>query len=281
MKKRSVPIKRRKRMIFICILSIVVCIIVYLKIPYSPVKKEYWNSIEKFVQEYKMPKNKIVEDDLKVLPEALQKYFINNGYVGIESASAVIFDFKDVDFAMGINKPKVKIDYIAYDFVKEPTRAALIDSKMYGIPFEGIDICKDGKGSMKGVVAKHIPLFNNSFDIIDSAYLSECLMHPSLALQHNITYKQIDDYSVEATIRKNGAETTGVFYFNKAYEMTSFVVEKRLCAETNTYEKWSAIAADYKVINGINVPTKLQAVWNYTSGDLIYFSGKDMKISYK
>ena len=54
---------------------------------------------------------------------------------------------------MGINKPNIKIDYTAYDFVKEPTRIALIDSKIYGITFQGIDTCKDGKGSMKGIIA--------------------------------------------------------------------------------------------------------------------------------
>ena len=260
---------------------IVVFIGVYLMMPYSPVKKEYWNTIDKLKEEYKLPKSKITEEDLKELPEVLQKYFVKNGYVGVESASYVIFDFKDVDFSMGVNKPNVKIDYIAYDFVKEPTRLALIDSKMYGIPFQGIDTSKDGSGSMKGVIGKHITLFNESFDIIDSAYLSEALMHPSLALQESITYKPIDDYSVEATIRKNGVETTGVFHFNESYEMTRFVVKKRLCSNTNTYEKWSAIATDYKVINGINMPTKFQAVWNFSSGDLIYFNGSNMKISYE
>jgi len=269
------------KMILAGMLWIIVGIVTYLSIPYSPVKTEYWSSIKKFNEDFRLPKYKIEQADLKVLPEVLQKYFIKNGYVGIDSASVVIFDFKDVDFSVGVNKPNVKIDYMVYDYVKEPTRVALIDSKMYGIPFQGIDICKDGKGSMKGVVAKHIVLFNNSFDIIDAAYLSECLMHPSLALQDNITYKQIDDYSVEATIRKNDAETIGTFYFNKNYEMISCIVEKRLCAETNTYEKWSALTSDYKVINGINRPTKLQAVWNYNGGDLIYFNSTDMKISYQ
>jgi len=263
----------------ICIL--IIFVIIYLMIPYSPIKKEYNNIVKELAENNKLSKDIITEDDLKVLPEVLQKYFIKNGYVGIESASIIKFDFKDVEFSMGVNKPNVKIDYTVYDFVKEPTRVALIDSKMFGIPFQGIDICKDGNASMKGVLAKHITLFNTSFNIIDSAYLSECIMHPSLALQDNITYKQIDDYSVEATIRKNGIETIGTFYFNEDYEMTSFVDEKRFSTETNTYEKWSAIASDYKVINGINLPTKLQAVWNYSKADLIYFNGNNMKISYQ
>lgn len=173
-------------MILIGGLLVVICIVGYLIIPYSPVKKEYWSTVEKFTQDYELAKHRITEDDLKVLPEALQKYFIKNGYAGIESASTIIFDFKDVDFSLGVDKPNIKIDYTVYDFVKEPTRVALIDSKMYGIPFQGIDICKDGKGSMKGVIAKHIQLFNNSYDFMDAAYLSECIMHPSLALQNNI-----------------------------------------------------------------------------------------------
>ena len=268
-------------MILVGVFLVFAVILIYLKVPYSPLKKEYWNRINNLSQEYALPKSKISEEDLKVLPEALQKYFMRNGYVGIESTSAVVFDFKDVDFSMGVNKPKVKMDYTVHSFVKEPTRVALIDSKMYGIPFQGIDICKDAKGRMKGVVAKHVTLFNNSFDVIDSAYLSECLMHPSLALQENITYKQIDEYRVEAVIRKNGVETAGMFYFNKNYEMLSFVDEKRLCAETNTYERWSAIPSEYKTINGINRPTRFQAVWHYREGDLIYFDGKDMKVSYQ
>ncbi len=273
--------KKGRKIVIGVIFILLVVIIVYLMIPYSPVKKEYSSIVGELSESNKMPKSIITEDDLKVLPEVIQKYFIKNGYVGIESASIIKFDFKDVEFSMGVNKPNVKIDYAVYDFVKEPTRVALIDSKMFGIPFQGIDICKDGKATMKGILAKNITLFNTKFDIIDSSYLAECMMHPSLALQENITYKQIDDYSVEATIRKNGRKTTGIFYFNENYEMTHFIDEKRLSSDTNTYEKWSAVTSDYKLVNGVNRPTKFQAVWNFSEGDLVYFDSKNMKISYE
>lgn len=273
--------KKGRKIVIGVIFILLVVIIVYLMIPYSPVKKEYSSIVGELSEANKMPKSIITEDDLKVLPEVIQKYFIKNGYVGIESASIIKFDFKDVEFSMGVNKPNVKIDYTVYDFVKDPTRVALINSKMFGIPFQGIDICKDGKATMKGILAKNITLFNTKFDIIDSSYLAECMMHPSIALQENITYKQIDDYSVEATIRKNGRKTTGIFYFNENYEMTHFIDEKRLSSDTNTYEKWSAVTSDYKVVNGVNRPTKFQAVWNFSEGDLVYFDSKNMKISYE
>ena len=96
MKKRE-----RKRVMVIGVLLLVVCIAVYLLVPYSPVKKEYWDTVEKLTEDYELSQHKITEDDLKMLPEILQKYFIKNGYVGIESASAVIFHFKDVDCFYG------------------------------------------------------------------------------------------------------------------------------------------------------------------------------------
>lgn len=151
--------KKGRKIVIGVIFILLVVIIVYLMIPYSPVKKEYSSIVGELSEANKMPKSIITEDDLKVLPEVIQKYFIKNGYVGIESASIIKFDFKDVEFSMGVNKPNIKIDYTVYDFVKEPTRVALIDSKMFGIPFQGIDICKDGKAKMKGTLAKNITLF--------------------------------------------------------------------------------------------------------------------------
>lgn len=211
--------------IYILVL-VLVCVLVYQLLPYSPVKSEFWCMVEEYTKKYKSGK-KITENELQKLPEILQKYFINNGYLGTKSANSVIFTYKKADFSLGVNKPNVIMDYLVYSYVAEPTRLVLIDTKIYGIPFQGIDTCKDGKGSMKGIIAKHIPIFNNIFDnFIDSSYLAECLLHPSLALQDNISYNQIDDYRVEAIIRKYGAETKGVFHFNERYEMEQFVVEK-------------------------------------------------------
>lgn len=278
--------KRRKKlkMILLFMILIIIGIIIYLSIPYSPVKTEYWKKINNVEKKQANEQGIISKNDLRVLPEAIQKYFINNGYLGIEKTSKVIFNFKNVDFSMGLNKPKLKIDYTIYDFVNNSSRFALINTKMFKIPFQGIDIYENGQGSMKGVIAKNVTLFNEKGDDMNSGalvtYLSECLMHPSLALQKNIKYKEIDKYTVEATIVDNDIKVSGIFYFNENYEMTSFQ-SKRFAEDTNSYENWSAVASNYKKIKGINTPTRLQAIWHYDKGDLIYFDSKSMEICYK
>lgn len=75
-------------------------------------------------------------------------------------------DFKNVDFVLSADKPKIKIDYPLYIFMERPARLAFVDTTMYGIPFQGGDSFVDGIGSMKGVLAKVIPLFHENGDLI-------------------------------------------------------------------------------------------------------------------
>ncbi|WP_105617284.1 DUF6544 family protein [Vallitalea okinawensis] len=275
----------RKTKMFVCSLIIIIAVcIIYFKLPYSPVKSEFWMKVNEVSEKFTESGKQIDEDDLKDLPEVIQKYFTRNGYLGINSASVVILDFKGADLAMGVDKPQLKIDYLEYNFVDEPARFALIDTKMYGIPFQGLDSYQDAKGSMKGIIAKHITLFDVKGTDMDQGalvtYLSECLMHPSLALQENISYEPIDEYSVKATIVDQGLEVNGIFYFNEKNELTGFEA-KRYSYDTDSYERWTTVVTDYKEINGINTPTKLQAIWHYQDGELLYFNSNGVEISYQ
>ncbi len=49
---------------------------------------------------------------------------------------------------------------------------ALIDSSIFGIPFEGYDSYQNGTGGMKGVIAKAITLFDQTGTDMDKACLA-------------------------------------------------------------------------------------------------------------
>ena len=76
-------------------------------------------------------------------------------------------EYKKVDFSLGQNRPKLKIDYSQVDFANAPVRLAFIDSKMFGIPFQGYDYFVNGKGGMKGVLAKSFQLFDQIGEQMD------------------------------------------------------------------------------------------------------------------
>ena len=116
-----------------------------------------------------------------------------------------------------------------------------------------------------------------------ATFLAECLFAPSALLQDYVTFEEVSDYEVKATIQYAGQSASGIFTFNEQYEYVSFTTNDR--AVTNTdgimeYIPWSAVCGDYHVSeSGIKYPTKFQAVWNYPDGDFVYFDGRISVVS--
>ena len=200
--------------------------------------------------------------------------------------SSMKASFTDVDFILDKTR-RVKIDYTQYNFVHEPNRIAYIDSSMYGIPFEGLDAYIDGHGSMKGILAKSITLFDQTGPTMDKASLvtclSECLLVPNAALQDYITWEAVDDLHARATISYYGISASGMFTFNENGEAVSFTTDDREAVTSDGRSekvRWSAILQEYKESGGIRKPTVLQAIWHYDGGDLTYFNSRDAVIEH-
>ncbi len=282
--------KNKKYIALGIILFIVGAVMIWFHIPYSPTKSDFRQKINNLVSDNKIQADGKLfsEEDFSVLPYPIQEYLKYCGYIGTPEMSYMKIEFKDVDFMQGKNGPALTIDYTQYNFADKPARMALIDSSMFGIPFEGFDYYQDGIGGMKGVIAKSITLFDQKGTDMDKAclatFLAESLFEPSVLLQDYISFEQINDFEVKATITYKNQTASGIFKFNEQYEMVSFATNDRAATNsdgTMEYIPWTARCSDYKVSeNGIKHPQKMQAVWNYDDGDFIYFDGVISKLSY-
>lgn len=270
--------------------ALIVMILIWFHIPYSPVKRDFQNDVDTIMSENQLQtKNEVfTEEDFNNLPAAIQKYIQGCGYIGTPKMSYLKMEYHNVDFLQGKNRPTLTIDYTQYNFINEPCRMALIDSRMFGIPFEGYDYYQNGIGGMKGVIAKAITIFDQTGADMNKAclatFLAESLFAPTILLQDYITFEEISDFEVRATITYGGQSASGIFTFNEQYEMFSFTTNDRAVAGTDgsmEYVPWSALCNDYQLSeNGIKYLTKFQAVWNYTDGDFVYFDGIISEISY-
>lgn len=283
---------KRKMFIAIGVLFVLIgALMIWFNISYSPVKKQFQNDISTLMTENQLSVDNefFTDKDFSCLPTAIQKYIANCGYIGTPKMSYLKMEYHNVDFSQGRNGPTLKIDYTQYNFINEPCRMALIDSSMFGIPFEGYDYYQNGTGGMKGVIAKAITLFDQKGADMDKAclatFLAESLFAPSILLQDYITFEEISDFEVRATITYGGQTASGVFTFNEQYEMISFTTNDRAATGTDgsmEYIPWSAICSDYQLSeSGIKHPTKFQAVWNYPDKDFVYFDGIISEVTYK
>ena len=283
--------RKKKMLIAVGILLILFgMLLIWLNIPFSPVKKKFEHDISLLVENNRLSdeNNVFTEKNFAHLPTAIQKYIVNCGYAGKNKMSYLKMEYHNIDFLQGRSGPALKIDYTQYNFVGEPCRMALIESRMFGIPFEGYDYYQNGTGGMKGVIAKAITLFDQTGADMDKAclvtFLAESLFAPTILLKDYITFEEISDFEVRATISYKGQTASGIFTFNEQYEMISFTTNDRAVANTDgtvEYIPWSALCGDYAIAkNGIKYPMKFQAVWNYSDGDFTYFDGTIDKISY-
>jgi len=283
--------KRRRTKIILIIVGILFCaagvITIFFNVPGSKTKMEFDVAATDLIAEADHQEDVFMEEDIAGLPAPVQRYFKYCGYIGSQKMSYIKIDYQDVDFVFSEDKP-IKIDYTQYDFVNQPNRIAYIDSSMYGVPFEGLDVFLDGTGAMKGVIAKLFVLFNQTGTVMDQSsqvtFLSEILLFPSAALQEYVTWEAIDDLHAKAVMSYYGISVGGIFAFNEAGEMLSFETDDRSAVASDGSServKWSVIYDAYKEANGIKRPTVFRAIWHYDDGDLIYFDGKGTITEYR
>jgi hypothetical protein len=136
------------------------------------------------------------------------------------------------------------------------------------------DRYSNGKGNMLISILSTLPLFDVRGPEMDHAsllrYLSELPWLPTALLSTNITWKEIDDQIVEATIIDNGVTATGTFHFNDSDEIVTFSSPGRFRNEIGKIQPWSGTWANYKEFNGFRIPTEGNAVWNAPEGDFEY-----------
>lgn len=254
---------------------------IFFNIPWSPTRARFAAITTSLTVTTQPSQGFFSEADIADLPVPVQKYFRNCGYIGTPKSSYTKVVYKDVDFSMGRGKSILKIDHTQYNFVDAPNRIAYINSSVYGIPFEGLDSFINGAGSMRGVVAKLYPLFNQTGTAMDKSslvtFLAESLIVPNVALQDYIIWEAIDDFHAQAAISSYGIKASGIFTFNDRGEMTSFVTDDREATSGDGVSekvRWSVVCGEYQEMDGLMRPTVFQAIWHYEDGDLVYFDGE-------
>lgn len=264
--------------LIVFLVILIALVIIFFNLPYSKTKTEFKNAVEQKISAANIENDIFTENDIQGLPSSVQKYINNCGYIGQPKMKYMKVEFKNVDFKTTPDKT-IKIDYTQYNFVSKPDRFALIDSSLFGVPFEGFDSYKDGIGSMKGRLAKLITLFDQRGAEMDKAclvtYLAECLLLPSAALQDYIVWEEIDATHAKATINYYGLSASGIFTFDEDGLWLSFKTSDRVAMAmdgTKRQADWTAIIDDYHKVNGILLPKVVLSIWNYPEGDFVYFN---------
>lgn len=219
---------------------------------------------------------KISEEDLKQLPEIVQKWMINSGVVGKPEIRSVRLKQK------GEMKSKPDGNWMPfyaeqYFDVKDPAFNWRVEAKLFpGIHLAGRDRFRNGEGEMQ---IKLLSLFN----VVDQGnnekvnlgtmlrFLGELCWFPSAALNQYIVWEEVDATSAKATFSENNKVVSGLFTFDENGELKSFEAERFYGGGQDAKkEKWFIEGVSYKEFEGVKVPAVCEVTWKFPEGNFTW-----------
>lgn len=226
------------------------------------------------------------ESDLTNLPEPVKRWLRNSGSLG----KPFISYGKVTQIAEMQMKPEqdnwLTATAVQYTTIDNPAFIWSVDVKMNRLlNFQGRDKFEEGKGEMLIKVNSLFNIVNERGEKLDEGtlqrYLGEMVWFPSLALSPYITWEQIDENTAQATMTYKGTSGSGKFYFNSNGDVTKFSALRYKGNEANAKRhEWEMNITDYKIFEGIKVPTKMTSTWKLDDKDWTWLKMEVTDIKY-
>ncbi|SHN14019.1 DUF6544 family protein [Mucilaginibacter sp. OK098] len=110
-------------------------------------------------------------------------------------------------------------------------------------------------------------------------WLAENVWFPTNLLPgKNLGWTAIDTHTAKLTFNHNELSCCYIVTFNNKGEITQFETKRYMGEES--LETWVGKLGNYKEMNGIMVPTSIEAIWKLPKGDFSYAKFNVIKIEY-
>lgn len=276
------------KVIIIVLIFIIGFTIVYFSIPYSKLKSTFNKQVEKEVRRSNDEEKILNEKDIYNLPKQVKRFYNYAGYIGKPQFTQMKMYCKGVNFVMDKHTNKrIRINYTEEVFAI-PARLAFIDARPYGIPFQGLDQYVDGKGSMRGVIAKKIQLFHVTGKEMDEAtlatWLCEAIFLPKAMLNEKLQWKRVDDNRIGVTLEERDLIVGALYEFDKEGKLISATTDNRGITERDgslTPTRWRILFDQYEESEGYYLPRGIKTMWQQESGNFVYFNSNEAEYLFK
>ncbi len=267
------------------ILTVVVIVIYYLS---NTLKRKYNAEVKEGLNRVKnLGESVLTEKDITHLPEPVQKYLKYVGVLGREKVNNLKVSING-SMKTDKNRDWFQVKIHQHSFLDKVTRLFYLNLNMSGIPVLGLHFYKNGIATMKIKILGFITVVKGMGEKMNRAetvtvFNDMCIMAPASLVDTRIQWEPVDLHTVKATFNNEGNYISAMLYFNDIGQLTNFVSDDRYYSPTGkTYEsvRWSTPVNSYKNINGFNLASYGEAIWNFPDGDLCYAKFNILDIKY-
>jgi hypothetical protein len=219
--------------------------------------------------------------DIADLPEVLQQCLCASGFSDKKNVICCKINWKNAFLKTAYHQSWAPLVCKQVNFLPVPARIVYMQSRLMGIvPFGARDKYQNGKGSMLIKLMNIFTVSDTRGKEMDRAelvtILAETMLIPAYALQPYISWRELDQCTLEGVIHDRDITASGIFYFNEYHEFLRFETSDRYYTDHEGFKKykWIAYAGGYMERNGIRFPSEFRAVWKMPHEDYTYFKGR-------
>ena len=215
----------------------------------------------------------ITEEDIKVLPEPVQRYL---KYVGVINKPRVTnMRVKLRGEMRDKGKEFFEFESEQYNFMNEPTRLFFMKAKMFGVTVPGYHKYSESKASMDIRFFGLFKIVYHDGEVMDKAetvtvFNDMCILAPATLIDKRIKWEQIDNNTVKAQFTNHSITISAMLYFNEKGQLINFISKDRSAVSDMKQYPFSTPISSYKQIRGYNIFENAETVWQYPDGLFTY-----------
>jgi hypothetical protein len=273
--------------IMLIIAGLVVAGILFIDVSGDKFKEKVKREVRQITEDTdSAPAQKFTYNQLNGLPEPVQRYFKHVLKDGQEYIRIVRLK-QTGEFRAKESDRWVPLEAEQYSATISPS--FVWHARLKPTPYtwiESRDVYHKGSGFMEGKLLSAFPLMSDSGREMElsslARFLSEAPWYPTALLPgNNLEWKGIDSHSAKAVINDAGYSVSAVFTFDDNGEITKVTTEDRYRSVNGMKERiaWTAYYKNYQEMNGIKIPTEVEAGWNLQKGNVPYVRLRVMEIT--
>jgi hypothetical protein len=276
------------KILLISVLVLIVTAVIVVEIAGRNFYNMFKQKVAKlFSSQSRVERNVVSEEDIRHLPNPVQRYCRYTGIIGKQRVAFVRLK------QTGTMRPKpdgkwfplkaeeyYTIDNPGFAWQGRMAVAPLISATAQ-------DMYLNGEGNMHVKLMSAINIVNAKGKEMDEAslmrYFNEMQWFPSSLVSDNVKWEAIDANSARSTLADRGMTVSAIFCFDKEGKITNFIAERARSTDGGKVvrTKWSTPISEYKTYaNGLRLPSKGEAIWHLDSGKYSYIKLEVTEVEY-
>ncbi len=265
------------------LVNLIILIGVFIGYSKSRFEGHFQEDVQATFENLLLSGKRLKEKHLKSLPNVVQHYIRRSGAVGQPKVENFYLEFDGEMRRQG--EAWFRFSSRQYNFIPRPKRLFFMKARVKGISTQGYHSYQPPSAKMTVKALSIYPVVKaDSPEMLQTetvTFLNDlCLFAPGALIDERIQWETLDEFRVKAIFTYQKIQISAVLFFNTEGDLVDFHSEDRYDIGQMKFLPFSTPVKEYRVFEGIRLPSYGEATWHYPDGHFVYGKFKLKTVRY-